>query len=115
MQQDIGFFDVTQIGELTSRMTQDCQQVVDQAYLNVMLGDFREQQRYCLLFFMTVHVSSWEYELKKIFKHCYGEVGIRKSDHQKAVGLHLQVVHCLKQFRLGECSIKLLRSAACVG
>ncbi|CAL1160936.1 unnamed protein product [Cladocopium goreaui] len=35
MQQDIGFFDVTQIGELTSRMTQDCQQVVDQAYLNV--------------------------------------------------------------------------------
>ena len=51
MQQDIGFFDVTQIGELTSRMTQDCQQVVDQAYLNVMLGDFREQQRYCLLFF----------------------------------------------------------------
>ena len=39
MKQDIGFFDVTQIGELTSRMTQDCQQVVDQAYLNVMLGD----------------------------------------------------------------------------
>ena len=39
MHQDIGFFDVTQIGELTSRMTQDCQQVVDQAYLNVTLGD----------------------------------------------------------------------------
>lgn len=35
MKQDIGFFDVTQIGELTSRMTQDCQQVVEQAYLNV--------------------------------------------------------------------------------
>eukprot|EP00435_Cladocopium_sp_Y103_P015138 s812_g3.t1 len=39
MKQDIGFFDVTQIGELTSRMTQDCQQVVEQAYLNVMLGE----------------------------------------------------------------------------
>eukprot|EP00434_Breviolum_minutum_P012981 symbB.v1.2.011444.t2/scaffold762.1/size178242/5 len=35
MQQEIGFFDTTQIGELTSRMTQDCQQVVEQAYLNV--------------------------------------------------------------------------------
>jgi len=35
MQQEIGFFDTTQIGELTSRMTQDCQQVVDQAYMNV--------------------------------------------------------------------------------
>ncbi|CAJ1361293.1 unnamed protein product [Effrenium voratum] len=33
--QEIGFFDTTKIGELTSRMTQDCQQVVDQAYLNV--------------------------------------------------------------------------------
>ena len=38
MQQEIGFFDTTQIGELTSRMTQDCQQVVEQAYLNVNLG-----------------------------------------------------------------------------
>jgi len=37
MQQEIGFFDTTQIGELTSRMTQDCQQVVEQAYLNVNL------------------------------------------------------------------------------
>lgn len=35
MRQEIGFFDITQIGELTSRMTQDCQQVTEQAYLNV--------------------------------------------------------------------------------
>lgn len=37
MQQEIGFFDTTQIGELTSRMTQDCQQVVEQASMNVNL------------------------------------------------------------------------------
>ena len=35
LRQEIGFFDSTQIGELTSRMTQDCQQVTEQAYLNV--------------------------------------------------------------------------------
>eukprot|EP00931_Biecheleriopsis_adriatica_P063717 TRINITY_DN38647_c0_g1_i1.p1 TRINITY_DN38647_c0_g1~~TRINITY_DN38647_c0_g1_i1.p1 ORF type:complete len:817 (-),score=139.65 TRINITY_DN38647_c0_g1_i1:252-2648(-) len=33
--QDIGFFDTTKTGELTSRMTQDCQKVSDQVELNV--------------------------------------------------------------------------------
>jgi len=33
--QEIGFFDTTKTGELTSRMTQDCQKVSDQVSLNV--------------------------------------------------------------------------------
>jgi len=33
--QEIGFFDTTKTGELTSRMTQDCQKVTDQVQLNV--------------------------------------------------------------------------------
>lgn len=33
--QEIGFFDTTKTGELTSRMTQDCQKVSDQVTLNV--------------------------------------------------------------------------------
>jgi len=33
--QEIGFFDTTKTGELTSRMTQDCQKVADQVQLNV--------------------------------------------------------------------------------
>jgi len=35
MRQEIGFFDTTKTGELTSRMTQDCQKVSDQVTLNV--------------------------------------------------------------------------------
>jgi len=35
MRQEIGFFDTTKTGELTSRMTQDCQKVTDQVTLNV--------------------------------------------------------------------------------
>lgn len=35
LQQEIGFFDTSKTGELTSRMTQDCQKVSDQVTLNV--------------------------------------------------------------------------------
>ncbi|CAE8680106.1 unnamed protein product [Polarella glacialis] len=35
LRQEIGFFDTTKTGELTSRMTQDCQKVSDQVTLNV--------------------------------------------------------------------------------
>lgn len=35
LSQEIGFFDTTKTGELTSRMTQDCQKVSDQITLNV--------------------------------------------------------------------------------
>jgi len=50
--QDIGFFDTTKTGELTSRMTQDCQKVTDQITLNVNVFLRTLVQMITTLFFM---------------------------------------------------------------
>ena len=68
MQQEIGFFDTTQIGELTSRMTQDCQQVVDQAYLNVNLGR-HEKRVWEFIISLNFFGSGYIHHQPKLFNH----------------------------------------------
>lgn len=56
--QEIGFFDVTKTGEMTSRMTQDCQKVADQVRLNVNVFLRTAVQIFTTLIFMfTLNVS----------------------------------------------------------
>jgi len=59
--QDIGFFDATKTGELTSRLTQDCQKVVDQVELNVNVFLRTLVQlvtTLCFMFFISVELTA---------------------------------------------------------
>mmetsp|Transcript_75261 Transcript_75261/g.156779 ORF Transcript_75261/g.156779 Transcript_75261/m.156779 type:complete len:837 (+) Transcript_75261:55-2565(+) len=53
LRQDIGFFDTTKTGEITSRLTQDCQKVSDQVQLNVNVFLRTVVQTITTLIFMT--------------------------------------------------------------
>jgi len=59
--QDMGFFDTTKTGEITARLTQDCQRAADQVSFNVNFFSRTVVQLITTLCFMLYH--SWELTL----------------------------------------------------
>jgi len=59
--QDMGFFDTTKTGEITARLTQDCQRAADQVSFNVNFFSRTMVQLITTLCFMLYH--SWELTL----------------------------------------------------
>eukprot|EP00928_Gymnodinium_smaydae_P030151 TRINITY_DN2248_c0_g7_i1.p1 TRINITY_DN2248_c0_g7~~TRINITY_DN2248_c0_g7_i1.p1 ORF type:complete len:927 (-),score=187.63 TRINITY_DN2248_c0_g7_i1:144-2924(-) len=60
LKQDIGFFDTTKTGELTSRLTQDCQKVSDQVELNVNVFARTAIQivtTLCFMFYLSMELT----------------------------------------------------------
>jgi len=53
--QDVGFFDSTKTGEITSRLTQDCQKAADQVTYNVNVFSRTVVQLITTLCFMLYH------------------------------------------------------------